>query len=196
MAHLLGGVASWARDAGHPGLLVLLDEAEYIDRLDAVSRDMAENVLRYLAVAAVDRARLAFEPGGVYRGGQDVHRRIEPCYRPDQPLAVLCAFTPNPEVDRVLDRTLADPRDRLALEAVRPSLLPVLAEKVYGLVKAVHPRLDPAPEHRQRVTRALEEAFRSGKVETTRQAARLVIEFWDLYRVDPARALRALHGAA
>ncbi|MCB9777896.1 MAG: DUF2791 family P-loop domain-containing protein [Alphaproteobacteria bacterium] len=195
MAHLLGGVAAWARDAGRGGLLVLLDEAEYIDRLGAVSRDMAENVLRFLAMAALPADQLGFQPDGVYRGGQGAHRRIPVRYREDQPLAVLCAFTPNPQVDGVLDRTLADARARVALDPVRPSLLPVLAEKVYGLVKAVHPHLDPAPEHRQAVTSALDRAFRGGRVETTRQAARLVVEFWDLYRQDPSRALRALQGA-
>lgn len=195
MAHLLGGVAAWARDAGHAGLAVLLDEAEYLDRLGATSREMAENVLRYLAIAAVPREGLAFVPDGLYRGGQEAHREVRPRYAEDQPLAVLCAFTPSAEVDAVLDRTLADPAARIGLDPVRPSLLPVLSEKVYDLVKAVHPRLDPAPEHRQRITRALDQAFRTGQVHTTRQAARLVVEFWDLYRRDPARALRALHGA-
>jgi len=196
MAHLLGGLASWARDAGHSGLLVLLDEAEYLDSLGSTSREMAENVLRYLAMAALPPELLAFEEDAVYRGGQPAHRAISPRFQPDQPLAVLCAFTPNPQVDRVLRRTLLDPGACLSLEPIRPSLLPVLAEKVFGLVKAVHPSLDPAPEHRQRVSRALDAAFRSGRVETTRQAARLVVEFWDLYRLDPQRALRALHAAS
>lgn len=195
MAHLLGGVAAWARDAGAGGLLVLLDEAEYLDRLGSTSREMAENVLRYLAMAALPPSLLAFEEGAVYKGGQAAHREIPPRYREDQPLAVLCAFTPDPVVDRVLRRTLLDPSARIGLDPVRPSLLPVLAERVFGLVKAVHPQLDPAPDHRIRVTRALDQAFRSGQVESTRQAAKLVVEFWDLYRLDPARALRALHGA-
>jgi len=194
MAHLLGGLSAWARHAGHAGLVVLLDEAEYLDRLGAVARQMAENVLRYLAIAAVPHHGLSFSPDGVYRGGQAAHRKVEPVYADDQPLVVLCAFTPNPDVDRVLARTLTDEAARLRLDPVRPSLLPVLAEKVYDLVKAVHPRLDPHPEHRQQVTRALDVAFRTGQVATTRQAARLVVEFWDLYRHDPARALRALHG--
>lgn len=196
MAHLLGGVAAWCKDAGHAGLCVLLDEAEYLDRLGSQSREMAENVLRFLAIAALPPELLAFIPEAIYRGGHPAHKRIRPVYRPDQPLCVLCAFTPDPEVDQVLRRTLLDPHARVELNPVRPSLLPVLAEKLYELVKAVHPELDPAPEHRQRVTRALDEAFRGGRVESTRQAARLVIEFWDLYRLDPARALRALHGGA
>ena len=193
MAHLLGGVAAWARDAGHQGLLVLLDEAEYLDSLASTSREMAENVLRYLAMAALPPQLLAFEERAVYRGGQPVHRAISPRFQVDQPLVVLCAFTPNPDVDRVLRRTLLDPTARVGLDPLRPSLLPVLAEKVYALVKSVHPHLDPAPEHRRLVSRALDAAFQSGRVETTRQAARLVVEFWDLYRLDPQRALRALH---
>lgn len=196
MAHMLGGVAAWSKDAGTSGLLLLLDEAEYLDRLGTHSREMAENVLRFLAIAALPPELLAFEPGAIYRGGQAVHRELNPVYRADQPLSVICAFTPDPQVDQVLRRTLLDPSNRIDLEPVRPSLLPVLAEKVYELVKAVHPELDPDPEHRRRITQALDRAFRGGQVESTRQAARLVIEFWDLYRLDPARALRALDGAA
>ncbi len=196
MAHMLGGVASWAKDAGASGLLLLLDEAEYLDRLGSQSREMAENVLRFLAIAALPPELLAFEPGAIYRGGQAVHRELSPVYRLEQPLSVLCAFTPDPQVDQVLRRTLLDPASRIELEPVRPSLLPVLAEKVYDLVKAVYPQLDPDPDHRRRVTQALERAFRGGQVESTRQAARLVIEFWDIYRQDPARALKALDGSA
>lgn len=196
MAHMLGGVAAWSKDAGVSGLLLLLDEAEYLDRLGSQSREMAENVLRFLAIAALPPELLAFEPAAIYRGGQAVHRELSPVYRAEQPLCVLCAFTPDPQVDMVLRRTLLDPSSRIELEPVRPSLLPVLAEKVYDLVKAVHPELDPEPEHRRRVTQALERAFRGGQIESTRQAARLVIEFWDIYRLNPARALKALDGAA
>jgi len=193
MAHILGGVSVWARDAGWAGLAVLMDEAEYVDRLDRASRDMAENVIRHLALATLSEEELKFSPDEVYRGGQGVHRAISPCFEVDQPLVAVCAFTPNPEVEQVLARTV-ERSCTMDLEPIRPSLLPVLADKVYGLVKMVHPRLDPLPEHRRRVQDVLGYAFESGQVETTRQAARLVVEFWDLYRVDPRRALAALVG--
>jgi hypothetical protein len=191
MSHILGGVSVWARDAGWAGLAVLLDEAEYVDRLDRASRDMAENVIRHLALATLSDDALRFSPETAYRGGQGIHRSISPRFQLEQPLVAMCAFTPNPEVEQVLERTVA-PTCMVHLEPIRPSLLPILADKVYGLVKMVHPRLNPRPEHRRRVQDALALAFESGQIETTRQAARMVVEFWDLYRVDPARALRAL----
>jgi hypothetical protein len=196
MAHLLGGIAAWSRDAGWKGLVVLLDEAEYLDRLGASSRRMAENVLRYLAMGSLDRTALAFDPEEVYRGGQTVHRKIRPRFVEDQPLVVLCAFTPNPDVDAVLDEIIADRSVRVELDPIRPSLLPVLAEKVFGLVKGVHPELEADPLHREVMTRALAQAFADGTVSSTRQAARMVVEFWDLYRVDPLRALIAVGAAS
>ena len=192
MAHLLSGVARWTRVAGHPGLLVLLDEAEALDRLDRLSRTMADTVLRYLALAALDDADLAFEPDAVSRGGHAVHRAIDPRAGCEPPLAVVCAFTPNPDVEAVLSGLLAPGLAPVELPPLRPSLLPLLADKVYSAVVRVHPSLDPPTAHRDRVRRALASAFASGGVETPRQAARLVVEFWDLYRVDPHRALAAL----
>ena len=192
MAYLLGGVATWAADAGYKGLLLLLDEAEYLDQLAATARQMAENVLKYLAVGALPADALAFDPCTVYRGGHATHRSIPTRFSAGQPLAVLCAFTPNAQVDYVLSGIFRAPEHRIELEPVRASLLPVLAEKVFGMVRQVYPELDPEPDHRQRVTRALAMGFRSGDVSTTRQAARMVVEFWDLYRVDPSRALAAL----
>lgn len=194
MAHLLSGVAAWTVAAGRPGLVVLLDEAEALGRLGSLSRTMADRVLRYLAVASLPDEALAFDPGELYRGGQAVHRRLPPRARADAPLAVVCALTPDPDIEALLADLLAEPELRVVLEPLRPSLLPLLAEKVYGVVRAVHPELDPEPAHRQRVTRALAQAFEGGLVQSPRQAARLVVEFWDLYRLDPARALQALHG--
>lgn len=195
MAHLLGGVAVWSASVGQGGLLVLLDEAEYLDRLGSTGRQMAEGVLSYLALACLPDAALAFHEADLYRGGHPIHKRVSPRFTEDQPLAVLCACTPNPDIDRSLSAILLDRRCRLALEPIRPSLLPLLAERVYGLVLAAYPKLDPEPAHRQAVSRALGQAFAAGRVQTPRQAARLIVEFWDLYRLDPRRALRAL-GAA
>lgn len=192
MGYLLGGIACWARDAGYRGLLVLLDEAEYLDQLEATSRDMATNVLRYLAMGTLDRTSLAFAPEAVYRGGQDVHRQIPAVFAPDQPLAALCAFTPHPAITRVLQDLVSDPRVIVPLEALPSWELARLADHIFVLYRQAWPRLDPPEEHRRAVTGRLSGAFRRGEVETTRQAARLVVEFWDLYRHRPERALAAL----
>lgn len=192
MAHLLGGVAVWARDAGFRGLLVLADEAEYLDQLESTSRDMATNVLKYLAMATLPTASLAFDPASVYRGGQQIHRQITPIFAQDQPLSALCAFTPHPAIRDVLSRIVADPEVTLALDPVPPWELSRLADRILVLYQQAYPQVNPTDEHRRAITGQLTGAFRRGEVETTRQAARLVVEFWDLYRLRPDRALKAL----
>lgn len=191
MAHLLGGIAQWARDAGWRGLLVCLDEAEYFDHLDSTAREMAENVLRYLAVATLPDEALPFNPARLYRGGHRVHRSIPTRFRSGQPLAAICAFTPNPRIDEALPRVVGGAQV-LPVEPVSPSQFPKLADQVLELVREVHPSLDPPDAHRRQVKRALADAWEDGRIDTTRKAARMLIELWDLYRIDPARALRAL----
>ncbi|MFZ5479357.1 MAG: BREX system ATP-binding domain-containing protein [Myxococcota bacterium] len=192
MAHLLGGIAAWAKDAGYAGLLVLLDEAEYLDRLGAASQEMAQNVLKFLAVGAMPRASLAFDPEKVYRGGHDVHRRVPTRFAEDQPLAVLCAFTPHPGIERVLGGISRTPEWWLPLEPVRRGRLGDLADRVLEIAREVYPALDPRPEDREALRRALLTAWDGGQVENTRDAARMAVEYWDLYRASRERAARAL----
>lgn len=191
MAHLLGGVAAWAKDAGWGGLLVLLDEAEYFDHLDTTARGMAENVLRYLAIGALPDEQLPFDPRQVYRGGHEVHQDISPRFREDQPLAVLCAFTPNPRIDAALPGIVPS-RAVLPLDPLHALAFPRLADNVLQMVREAHPDLDPGASHQERVKKALADAWEEGRVANTRQAARMLVEHWDLYRFEPARALRAL----
>lgn len=192
MAHLLGGIATWARDAGHKGLVVLLDEAEYLDGLGAVSRDMAENVLKYLAIGTLPREALAFDPDAVYRGGHAVHRAVPPVFDENQPLAVLCAFTPHPLVDAALRRLTMRGGVRLPLDPIPARLFPLLADRVLAMVQELHPEVQPEPQFRHLLRQALARAFEAGEIETSRQAARLCVEYWDLYRDAPDRAVRAL----
>jgi hypothetical protein len=191
MAYLLGGVAAWAQDAGYRGLLVLADEAEYLDQLETTSRDMATNVLKYLAMGSLDHATLPFDPGQVYRGGQSIHRGIPERFSDDQHLAVVCAFTPNPAISSVL-RSIVPESSLVPLEPIVASELDSLADRIFALYREAWPKLDPPVMHRRIVTGRLSGGFRRGEVETTRQAARLVVEFWDIYRASPDRALSAL----
>lgn len=191
MAHLLGGIASWAEDAGWRGLFVLLDEAEYFDHLGTTARSMAENVLRYLAIATLPNAELPFDPAQVYRGGQEVHRAVNPRYRADQPLAALCAFTPHPRIDGALSRVVRDSAI-LRLETLPPSSFGALADNVLAMVRDAAPDLAPNAAHEHLVKRALAAAWDSGTVTNTRQAARMLVEHWDLYRHQPERAVRGL----
>ncbi len=193
MAHLLGGIATWAKDAGWRGLLVLLDEAEYFDHLDSTARGMAENVLRYLAIAALPDEELPFAPADIYRGGHAVHQGVSPRFRADQPLAVMCAFTPNPRIDQALPGVVRE-GSVLHLEPIHASAFPQLADNLLQMVREAHPGLPVNAAHEHVVKKALANAWEEGRVTNTRQAARMLVEHWDLFRFDPARAIRALRG--
>jgi len=192
MSYLLGGIATWARDAGYRGLLVLADEAEYLDQLGAAAREMASNVLRYLAMGSLEATQLAFEPSAVYRGGQRIHRSLSPCFTDDQPLAVMAAFTPHPGISETLASLVSDQELIVPLEPIPLLELARLADHILALYRQAYPSLNPPDAHRQAVIGCIKGGFRRGLIETTRQSARLVVEFWDLYRCSPERALAAI----
>jgi GNAT superfamily N-acetyltransferase len=192
MAHLLGAVAVWAREAGYGGLSVLLDEAEYIDKLGATSREMAENVLRYLAVATLPSRQLGFDPERMYRGGQQVHRAVPTRFADDQPLVALFAFTPNPEVDRVIAGISVGGSAVRPLDAIGRAHLGALVEAVVDLVCAAHPGVEVGNVDRDNLRRAALKAHDEGLVENTRDVAKMAVYWMDLHRHDPLRARRAL----
>lgn len=182
MAHLLGGIGAWARDAGYGGLLVLLDEAEYLDQLGATSREMARNVLCYLAMATLPESELAFDPDGVYRGGHPAHRRVPARFSRDPSLAVIAAFTPNPALERVLDGLLRGAEHRLELSPVGGPELASLVDGVSALVAMARPGFEPPERLCRALRRAVADASSLGEMEDPRQAARMAVEFWDLQR--------------
>lgn len=192
LAHLLAGIGRWSQAVGHRGLLVLLDEAEYLDRIGSTARSLAQNVLRHLALASLPDEALAFAPASVPRGGHAVHRGLAPRLGEGPSVAVVAAFTPDPSVHAALAEVLRDPSAHaVPLRPVRGAELPALGDRVLQLVIQAHPELAPPPADRHGAARLLGRAFASGAVGSARQAARLVVAFWDLYRVDPARARAA-----
>ena len=182
VANLLGALAGWAKDAGWQGLLVILDEAEYLDRLGSVSREMAENLLRFVAMATLRREELAFEPASVRRGGHPVHRRIPARWRPDQPLTAICTFTPNPEIERVLARVIEGDSHVLDLEPPRGSEAGVLGARVLALVRRAWPEFDPSEEQTTEVHQALVQAAHWGELESARDVVRTAVAIWDARR--------------
>jgi hypothetical protein len=192
MANLLGAIATWSRDAGYRGLLVLCDEAEYLDQLEATSREMATRVLKYLAMATLPQSELAFDPTLVERGGQPVHRDIPTRFAQDQPLSAICAFTPYPEIQAVLGAIVSNSERLVSFDPVPLAALYALADRILAFYIEAYPELQPSIHHRQMITSRLAGAFRRGETEVMRQATKMVVEFWDLYRCDPDRALRAL----
>jgi hypothetical protein len=193
MAYLLGGIATWARDAGYKGLVIHLDEAEYLDHLTATSREMAENVLRYLAMATLPVESLGFNPDAVYRGGHPVHREVPWRFQADQPLVVACTFTPNPALNTVVNRIRCDGEGLMELGALAMGELHQLATRIAEVTQTAHPDFKAPTAHCQALAHAIKLADAAGELHSTRDAARLAVEFWDIFRhLGPDAALKAL----
>jgi hypothetical protein len=142
--HLLGTLACWIRDVGHRGLLVLLDEVEYVDALPRQDLGYALEVLKHFAAATLPAAALTFDPDDpqqLYRGGHDVHRQIPLRYQVDQPLSVVCALTPVPEVQQLYDHIVADEEVSVWLRPLQPQNLDELVQRVAGLYRRGYPDL-------------------------------------------------------
>ena len=192
MAHLLSGLGAWSRHLGHRGLVVLLDEAEYVDRLVPTGRAFATEVLRFLAVASLPDDALSFDPSQLRAGGHAAHRTLSPRATDTPSLLTIAAITPAPAIEAVLADILADPSGRITLRSLRPSQLPALAARVQEVVACARPDHPPPQRAADRLRPVLEDAFAMGILRTPRQAARFVVEFWDLHHWDPLRAWQAV----
>lgn len=143
--HLLGTVAAWAKDAGYAGLFLLFDEVEYVERLDREQLGFAVEVLKHYAAVTLPREELGFDPSdpeALYRGGQDVHRRIPLFFRGDQPLAVAFALTPLPEIRKLLDGIVRTRAHEVEIAPLSSADRRDLAGKVAWLYARAHPDLE------------------------------------------------------
>jgi hypothetical protein len=139
----------------------------------------------------VPAAELPFKESNLYRGGHASLRSVRTRFLDNQPLAVVCAFTPNPTIDAALAGVVH--RDRiLALEPLGVRAFPALVASVLAIVSDAHPEIMVESADRDRLVKSLRDQWDLGNVASTRQAARLVIEYSDLYRDSPDRARRAL----
>jgi hypothetical protein len=141
-AHLVGTWATWCKDAGYKGLVVLLDEVERVSALDAEHHRLAEQVLRHYAAVALAPQHLAFDPesrDAMYRGGQRVHQELPLRFVPDQPLAVVMALTPAPEVESLVQRMIAAKGVRIDLPVLERRLHGALVDRVANRYRAAYP---------------------------------------------------------
>lgn len=191
MAHLLSGLAAWCAAAGHRGLVLLLDEAESAARLPPLARSFAADVLRYLALAALPAEALPFAAAGLRAGGHPAHQAVPACAFPEPPLALIAASTPDPGVEDALAHAIPEEL-WLRLPLLGPKHLPTLAARVAALVAAARPGPPPPAGLEPALTQAVLRAYAAGQVQTPREAARLLVEAWDLWRWRPALLPRAL----
>jgi hypothetical protein len=131
--HILGAFASWIREAGWRGLVILFDEVEMMDQLDAGSHDYAEEVLRHYAAATLPREELAFDIDGLYKGGHEVHRSLPLRYADDQPLMVVYALTPLDEIKETVRGMVTSDRHEVTLRPLDARDCTVLVDKISTL---------------------------------------------------------------
>jgi hypothetical protein len=193
LLYLVGGIATWARDAGWRGLALFFDEAETVDKLDTTSRAMADRLLRYFAAATIPERELPFDPRSLYRGGHAVHRALPHVFEADQPLLVCFAFTPDLQVSRAMEAAGVGPARRVELGELAPSHLADLSRRLVDLYVELHPGLrDRLEEHAGHLLRHVERGGRHGLFVNVRDVARLTVELLDLVRHRPDLAADAL----
>jgi hypothetical protein len=184
--HLIGTLATWARDAGYAGLVLLVDEVEYVDSLSAQQRELAAEVLKHYAAAVLSPSKLQFDPDDLYKGGHPVHRSIPLRCRDDQPLSVVMSLTPLDEIVRLVDAMVAEPECHLQLQAIRRRDCRELVDKVSQLYVRGYPDIVLGPEQLERLRLSFDEAFSRGK-DTPRDLVEILV-----YLLDAIRYGRAL----
>ncbi len=154
-AHLIGTWATWCRDAGYKGLVVLFDEVERVSALDAAQRRLADQVLRHYTAVTLPTAHLAFDPNdqdAMYRGGQRVHRNLPLRFTEDQPLSVVMALTPAPDVEATIRRLVSVDSVRIDLSPIARRHHGSLVERVVDLYRGAYPRFAPDGESARRIS--------------------------------------------
>ena len=140
--HLLGTLASWIRDAGHQGLVLLFDEVEHVNSLTRTELAYATAVLKHFAAVTLSRTALGFDPENpdeLYRGGHAIHRAIPLRFRPDQPLSVVFALTPLDTTSRLYATIVTDAATSIALTPLQDAHLDELLIRVEALYRRGYP---------------------------------------------------------
>jgi hypothetical protein len=189
-AHLLGTLASWAKDAGFKGLLVLFDEMERADVFDAFHLDFAVQVIAHYAAVTLPREALRFDPETLYRGGHRVHRRLPLRFREDQPLSVVLALTPAPRAGALVEGLLDTSRVVLDINALDTQSYAELVDRVASLYVRAYPEFSLEPNGGERLRKVvMASAPRDGVV--PREMVRATVTLLDLLRHGRIRNLRS-----
>lgn len=193
--HLVGNIASWARDAGFAGLLVLFDEVEFVGSCDREHLEFAREVLFHYAAATLDPDQLGFDPErDLYRGGHEVHRELTLRYEPDQPLAVVFALTPEPAIEELLHRMLPERTRDLWLDEIEPSHATELVERIAALFEAAYPGQGPSPELLAELGAKVAELLREGQG-NARRVVQSIVHRLDAQRLAPRNVVAAPGGS-
>jgi len=179
--HMMGTLACWARDAGYRGLLLLMDEVEYVDSLHWGLRALASQVLMHYAAVTLPRKLLAFEEEHLYRGGHAVHRAINLSFREGQPLAVVMALTPLNEMVLLARNILRDDTVFVGLKPLGREDFMALIQKVIALYRRGFPDFKPAWRSRRELNARILDELTFGET-SPREAVRTVVSVMDCLR--------------
>ena len=138
--HMIGTLATWARDAGAKGLVLFFDEVERVDVFTGEDRFYAEQVLKHYAAVTMRREELAFDPEELYRGGQPVHRALPLRFDEDQPLSVVFALTPLQEIEDAFEEITEYDSYDVRLRPLTARHVPDLTDRIASIYEMAYPR--------------------------------------------------------
>lgn len=186
--YLVGTIASWARDAGFRGLVLLFDEVEFLESMDSTLTEFAREVLAHYAVATLPREELRFDPDDLYKGGHEVHKQLPFHFREDQPLSVVFALTPLPEIEAML-RALIGAHDEcdVVLEPLTSEDALLLVHHVCALYRTAYPAFDVPAALEERVREAVWERIAQGE-DSPRLVVKAVCQRLDQERLAARRS--------
>lgn len=162
--HMLGTLASWSRDAGYKGLVLLIDEVELVDDLTPDQMHHALEVLKHLVAVTVPEDDLAFSPEeDLYKGGNQVHREIPLKFEPDQPLITLFALTPLDEIRNAFARIIRTDRYDLPLTPIGHTTVPELIERIVKLYRKAYPGFTLTPDQARSICDRIMDAVNDGE---------------------------------
>jgi hypothetical protein len=179
--HIVGTLATWSRDAGFRGLLLLFDEIERLDALNAAHRRFALEVLKHYAAATLPPKQLAFTEAELYRGGHEIHRRLPLRYRANQPLVVLMALTPLRETQAAIRHILADHSQELSIRPLGALELGQLVDRVMDLYRRAYPEFQPQPYQLEPIRELMARRAEQGE-DRPREVVRGVVSGLDALR--------------
>ncbi len=182
--HLFGVLACWARDAGYGGILLLLDEVEYVEGLGASEARQAQEVLDHFAAATLPASRLAFDPEALYKGGHEVHRRLPLVVETEQPLSVVLAATPLDAIRLALKSRFRGEGLDIDLTPLREGDLIDLVSRLLALYRLAYPGFTPDDTAIQALAKELRQILRGGET-STRSLVRATVSLCDVLRLRP-----------
>ena len=180
--HLVGTLATWCRDAGSKGLVLLFDEVERVDALRPADRTYAFEVLKHYAAVTMEEKDLAFDPETLYKGGQQVHREISLRFREDQPLTSIFALTPLPEVEEQFAGVTESGATDLRLRPFAPDLLGELLDRIAALYEHAYEGYKVEHKVREHACHEIAEAQDEGH-DSFRDAVRAAVALFDRDRL-------------